>query len=608
MSRPPAPAPAVTVAVAALVLLLFGAPLFLHLDGPDMENDEAGHSFTVDRILETGTGWLTPQAVPSGAYVEKPPLKFWLIAGAMKLGLLPDDDFGMRFFDAAFGALAFLYVYLIGCRVRGPGAGLAAGLVLFVFGPLVFGHGLRSNNMESSLVLAYCAGVFHFLGWTDGRSRAGRRGHALAAGAAFALGFLTKFVAVFFLPLVCVAGLLLDRPHRQILRARWREWLVPAALTVACVAPWFVYQTIRMGSGFWAVIVGQHVYERFTVGLDPSHLRPWSFYATQIWREWAASGAAWGVLLGLAFLVARAGPARDWRARVLLTWALVPLALISVGSSKIIHYALPFLPPLAIGTGWMLAAAVGIVRGWLGGSREAAARPLRRAAALAGFAALALAVWTLWVGPADLALPSGLTLRNQSIWRPALAAGLLLWLGGALRQGVVWSVAVLVASMLLPVHAYGATVTRIRQERHPLRTIRDCVAARAAAGAIVSPGTFAASPLVTHGYLYYLRKIGPFATGRDDEQIDAQVRARLLDPQHQSVVIMAVGDYRAWLARARAAGGAGGGPLSDRDLPLPVHVEPDFVVLLPGAYGACVAPAVAAGAEVDETLGVDAAR
>ena len=61
-----------------------------------------------------------------------------------------------------FGALGFIYVFSLGRRLSGAGAGVIAVLVLFTFTPLVFDHGLRSNNMEAPLFLAYCAGVYHF--------------------------------------------------------------------------------------------------------------------------------------------------------------------------------------------------------------------------------------------------------------------------------------------------------------------------------------------------------------------------------------------------------------------------------------------------------------
>src|SRR5580700_9477103 len=90
----------------AVVIALFALPLFFGLGHLDLKGDEAAHSFSVDRILEIGD-WLAPRSSPSDdtIFLEKPPLKFWIVAAPIKLGLLPHSEFGMRFWDALLGGL-----------------------------------------------------------------------------------------------------------------------------------------------------------------------------------------------------------------------------------------------------------------------------------------------------------------------------------------------------------------------------------------------------------------------------------------------------------------------------------------------------------------------
>ncbi|MBE3132335.1 MAG: glycosyltransferase family 39 protein, partial [Acidobacteria bacterium] len=186
-----------------LVVVMFCLPLFAGLGRSDLQNDEAIYSYAVDSILETGD-WLNPRSSPNPdvVFLEKPPLKFWMVALPMRLGLLPHNEFGLRFWDAVFGSLAFLYVFAIGRRMAGPFCGFVAVLVLFSFHPLIFDHGLRANNMEAPLVLAYCGGVYHYLRWSELEGPRERRRHALAVGMWFFLGFMTKFVAAAFLPMI----------------------------------------------------------------------------------------------------------------------------------------------------------------------------------------------------------------------------------------------------------------------------------------------------------------------------------------------------------------------------------------------------------------------
>ncbi len=148
---------------------------FLGLGATDLKNDEDIYSFAVQLMAETGD-FLTPRAIPSESapFFEKPPLKFWIVAGSIRAGLLPDNEFGHRFWDAVFGAIAFLYVFAIGRRLAGPLCGLVAVFVLFLHDPLLTEHGLRSNTMEAALVLSYCGAIFHSLAWSTRRDhRAG---------------------------------------------------------------------------------------------------------------------------------------------------------------------------------------------------------------------------------------------------------------------------------------------------------------------------------------------------------------------------------------------------------------------------------------------------
>src|SRR5437868_12024202 len=101
----------------ALVVTLFCLPLFVGLGRRDLENDEAIYSYGVDRILETGD-WLQPRLSPDDhPFLEKPPLKFWIVAAPIAAGVLPHDEYGLRFWDTVLGGLAFVYVFLLGSRL-----------------------------------------------------------------------------------------------------------------------------------------------------------------------------------------------------------------------------------------------------------------------------------------------------------------------------------------------------------------------------------------------------------------------------------------------------------------------------------------------------------
>lgn len=527
------------------VAFLFCAPLFVGLSGWDLGNDEAIHSYAVDRILETGD-WLTPRTVPyDGPFLEKPPLKFWMVAAAIDAGLLPHDEFGLRFIDALFGSIVFVYVFFLGRWLAGPICGVVAVLVLFTLDPLIFEHGLRSNNMEAALVLAYCGGVYHFAQWIENGSTKRGRIHALVVATYFTLGFMTKFVAVLFLPLVCAVAIAWRPDFLRRLRSDWRDWVVPLLFVVAATGPWFAYQVVLVGPALWETMFEMHVVERFTVALDPRHLRPWNFYYSQLWLELILAGSHWIGVFGAAMLVGKAWKGDPWLARLLFVWWMLPIAVISFGASKVFHYSYPFLPPLALGAGAVVQALFSAVERRASAGFGAAGRAIRRTLEgstslarantfarrlvvirrsvsriapipfAAALFAVAVAAWTAIDGPLRWEVHGVRLLRNSTVSRPLLIGAILLYLSGYIRVRYVHlalsrTVALGVVAILLPLVAYSEKIDRTMSVRHPLRTLRDCTLSFSSS---LPPETHVYMPygeLQSHVYYYYLRRPGPW--------------------------------------------------------------------------------------------------
>lgn len=592
------------------VFIVFGLPLFVGLNGWDLHNDEAIYSYSVDRILETDE-WLTPRSIEvDGPFLEKPPLKFWLVAGLMRLGV-PHDDRGQRLLDALFGALAFVYVCALGQRLAGPICGVSAVMVLFALDRLIFDHGLRSNNMDAALLLSYCGGVYHFARWeASPDSRDGRR-HALIVAAYFVLGFLTKFVAALFLPVLCATAYVWSRGTKPGLVRAWREWRGPAILAVALVAPWFIYQSRQFGSEFWRVALRDHIVTRFTASLDPHHLHPWHYYYVETWRELSGEGSQWVATAGFLLLAVAAWRARPPLARLVLSWAIVPYILLSVGTSKVFHYAYPFLPPIALSVGYacaLLARAVAETLTALSTSRQppgALARlrrsirevPAVRAALVAGaVVSYLVAAWTYGSGIATWTVGDTLVFRNSSLLRPLAIAAALLWLASLGRRGVqTLALAPLIA--LLPVRDYHPTLMHTTTKRHPLRALRDCGIQVRVSGLPSGEGVYNVAPTLTyHSYYYYLHRLGAWTTA--DRPNVEDLNRRLFEPGAQTPVLISVGDYRKAVAASSADTRAAGGESSSGPAAVTIEPEAPVLILLPGPFVACVASIVRAGGQL----------
>jgi 4-amino-4-deoxy-L-arabinose transferase-like glycosyltransferase len=591
----------VSVLPLVVALILFGLPLFVGLDRWDLENDEAGYSYSVDRILETGE-WLTPRGTfNDGPFLEKPPLKTWIVAAGITLGL-PRDETGLRFFDALFGLVAFAYVFVIGRRLSGLLCGFTALLVLHTCWPLMFEHGLRTNNMEAALVLTYCGGVYHFFRWTEAVTNRQRRAHAWAVALFFAFGFLTKFVAALFLPIVLVTAFAWQPDLRSRVRTGWLDWVLPAAAVVVIVAPWFIYQSVVHGRHFWDTILGVHVLQRFTGYLDPTHLKPWHFYFT---RTFASAGRPVFPLListvGLVLLARRSWQGRPWLARLVLVWWIVPFVLLSVGTSKLFQYAYPFFPPVALAAGLTVAAWVDVAGAWI--HRRAAAsgahtgftkRPLwQQAVFVLACLSVALGLWSALVDSVTISAFGILLFRSSGLARPALIGVLLLALARETRAAL-WVATALVALFAAHASDYFLVRAYLTTSHRPLRTIRDCVVSTIGVGA----GVYAPDEeVVIHPHYYYLRTLGPWVTGPANRE--QELAPRLFTPGRQTPVLMPQRDVNKPPACADGTGPTGGGLVTPVLAP-PQSLEGietvgDIIVWLPGPYRACVRPAVLAG-------------
>jgi 4-amino-4-deoxy-L-arabinose transferase-like glycosyltransferase len=539
----------------ALVVVLFCLPLANDLGRADLENDEAIYAFAVDTMVRTGD-WLTPKSIPdeNSPFLEKPPLKFWIVAAPIRLGLVPHNQFGLRIWDVVFGSVAFLYVFGIGRRLDGPLAGFISVLMLFVHQPLLFVHGLRSHSMEAAVVLSYCGGVFHFLAWRASETATRRRLHILAVVLWFVLGFMTKFVAALFLPLTLGLMAMTTRDDRARLRRDLWVWLVAGAFGAALVAPWFVIQYSLRGHELWKVMFQEHVVTRFTAALNPTHVHPWSYYVLEMSRQLRESGTFSVTIAGLLLLGLAA--VRDGRreAGVVLAWFIVPVALISMLSSKLYHYAYPFVPPLAIAAGY----AVMVLSRW---AWIASAAPLSRL-----------------LGSGDAAEPR--------------------------RRAAAAVVAVAVAVALLPLGAYRATIARTTEGAYPIQAVRDClrpIAAREAGGSGPGPGVWAEGAIFSQSFGYYLKDLGPFQSR--EVRSDPTVYMHLYSASHYRPVLLSRENFesltrldqdetRQVIERAARKAGLEPSVLAESVVRTPVgrvYFGVD-VLLLPGPYSVCGSP------------------
>jgi len=599
----------------AFIIPLFCAPLFIGLDRTDLDNDEAIYSFSVETMLKDGD-WLTPKSIPSESrpLLEKPPLKLWITYIPMRMGLLPDDEFGLRFMDAAMGALAFLYVFGIGRKLAGPVCGMVAVFLLFSHHGLLYEHGLRSNNMESSIFLAYAAGVYHFLAWRSVNPDVKRHVYAMAFW--FVFGFMTKFVAALFLPAILGAAALTRRQDRGRLYRDWPTFAAAAVLAIALIAPWFVYQSIARaeepGAKIFDVMFGTHVLKRFTASLDPEHLHPWNYYFSQIWSELRAAGTWWLVSAASVLFGARVWFRRWIEGLVIVLWFVVPMIVLSSVTSKLYHYAYPFLAPMALAGGWLVAIVASRVYHWIAAPVDALVRTrdsalpgwltsarLQMVLGITGLVSLIVSAVTAAFGRIHVTL-GAVDVRSSSATRPA-AVTALTWLTAAppqiLRAAIVGGLLL----FALPLSAYQVNAEKAKEYHRVVRAVRDCltpIVNEQIARGRKRRGTWVESNKVSFIPFYYLRGFGAWQEGRGDS--DGRIVGHLLSPDEPEFVLLSPQRYHEVVERLvsnrtelleQAARLTGSDPavMAERLEQISVgrlQIQ-DNILLLPGPYVSC---------------------
>jgi hypothetical protein len=279
-------------------------------------------------------------------------------------------------------------------------------------------------------------------------------------------------------------------------------------------------------------------------------------------------------------------------------WLVLPIAAISFGTSKLYHYAYPFLPPAALAAGYVIALVLLVgpapagrlmeaVQTWtstrLPGAADTLRRPGVRAVLLTiSGLAMAVAVVTVIVGPIRLDL-AGIPFKSSGVFRPLVVGVLFGLLGGATRgtsQLALWPLMI----ALLPLPAYRASLTEIQSGVHPMRAARECV--EEVAAQVGGPGLYVNVPraAMSHPMYYHFRRVQPWL--RTEEPAPDALGPYMTDPAQVRPVLVWEATYRAYRDHLD--------PLSPeaRMTSPPMVVFPDAIngsslLLLPGPYAVC---------------------
>jgi 4-amino-4-deoxy-L-arabinose transferase-like glycosyltransferase len=292
-----------------VIVLLVATLIFVGCMFPPpnlMDDVDAVQASIARTMLESGD-WVTPR-LNGIVYLEKPPLKYWMIAASF--AVFGDSTWAARF-PIVLAVLALCWLTLrIGAWAFSPKAGLLAGLALATcIGLFLFTRVLISDVL---LTLSVTIALWAFLRLLDEDSAC----WAYLFWAAMGAGFLLKGLIAMIFPLAAV--FLYYAVTRQLFR--WEAWrrlrpLSGAGVMLAIAAPWVVLATWRnppyidltMQSApgeyrgfFWFFFLNEHLFRFFGVRYPRDYdtvprlwfwalhlvwLFPWSAWLPSILKE-----------------------------------------------------------------------------------------------------------------------------------------------------------------------------------------------------------------------------------------------------------------------------------------------------------------------------------
>ena len=301
--------------------------------------DEGRYAEVGRWMLMTGD-WLTPR-IDGIPFFHKPPLLYWFEAASMAVwGATP---WAARLVVALHASLmlGFVFIsarYFAGVVVARRATWILGSSVAYLVGGQYVNHDMMVATWMGiaiwSFARAFMAPTGVHLGW------------ARFGFVACALGIMTKGLIGLLLPgLVLVIWIAYTCQWRKILQLPWVSGLL---LFVAVALPWFVMAG-REHPNMLAYMFGNQQFGRY-LSTTFNNARPWWFY-----------GVAVAVLMFPWFIFVFADGVQRLRAwahkklsddgalaALCWIWVFAILGFFSIPNSKLIGYALPVMPPLAI--------------------------------------------------------------------------------------------------------------------------------------------------------------------------------------------------------------------------------------------------------------------
>ena len=333
-------------------IVLIAAALFLFVDAetaPIVLWDESRNVANALEMRHSGFSLVTTYGFEADLWNTKPPLLIWLMTASV--AIFGPSEWALRL-PSALAALGTLLLVMTFVR-RTTGSmrtGALAGLFLLL-SPGFFGeHGARTADYDALLVFFTTAYLHVFFFAVHRR----RRDHVplILAGLLVAGAVLTKSTAGLIPGVGIGLYLLVNRRTSRL----WQGWRF-ASMAAVAAAPILLFYGARemQAPGFIEAAWHNDLAGRFRERITGPWLPPWT-YAEAVLTGWFFAGP-----LLLALPLAWRHVRGKSRAALIYTLCVAGafLLVISLSSTRLLHYALPAFPPLAAAAAILVRALAG---------------------------------------------------------------------------------------------------------------------------------------------------------------------------------------------------------------------------------------------------------
>ncbi|MBE6447414.1 MAG: glycosyltransferase family 39 protein [Alphaproteobacteria bacterium] len=321
------------------LVMILGLFFSYEMGSRQFVSPDEGRYVEIPREMVVTGDYVTPR-LNGLKYFEKPPLFYWLQAGAIKVAGITED--AMRFWPVFFAIIGCLMLFLVGIKCYSMNVGiLSAGILATSLIYYAHSH-LIILDLVMSVLMCGCLWSFFMAFVKENDWQVTHKKELIVSMYVFsALACMTKGLIGAILPAM-VVGLWVA------VTGRWRllkEVLyIPGILVfLAIFLPWHVLVANRNGDFFHFYFIVEH-FLRYTTKIHNRYQPMWFFFPIIIAGLIPWTGFA---LVSLKNLFIR----KKSEDIFLLCWILSIFVFFSFSNSKLIPYILPIIPPFALITG-----------------------------------------------------------------------------------------------------------------------------------------------------------------------------------------------------------------------------------------------------------------